>query len=218
MTWYDNSFWGPQTEGLWTRHRPPTDGRPVGSTWSLLDLSGLTQATVDQMTPVHEAGHAVIGLRRRQQLTEVTLDDNAFPGHSGYALWHSGMVDARDFGVMSAAGEQASLRWLWESGLYTEASGWAAEALSLHDRRTLAARLGDVGCTMAFGRSWTADCDWATFGHEADDELAQCWHQVTAVAYQLQERGRLTGHDVAAIMAATGADFSGVRGEAESPR
>jgi hypothetical protein len=77
----------------------------------------------------------------------------------------------------------------------------------------MTARLEDVGYTITFGRPGAADFDWATFAYEADEDLAHCWHQVTAVAYQLQERGRLTGHDVAAVMAAAGADFSGVRGE-----
>jgi hypothetical protein len=212
VIWCDNAFMGSVMEGLWTKHRPPVDGLPGGSTWSLLDLSGLTAAALDQMAPIHEAGHAVIGLRHRQELAEVVINDNAYPGHSGYALWQSGMVDGHDYGVMTAAGERASLRWLRENNLYTQASGWAAEVLSLPDRRTLTARLEEAGCTITFGRPG-ADFDWATFGREADEDLARCWQQVTAVADRLQERGQLTGHEVAEIMTAAGADSSGVRGE-----
>jgi len=216
VTWYDNAcMFGSVMDGLWTKHRPPVDGRPIGSTWSLLDVSGLTQATVDQMAPIHEAGHAVIGLRHLQQLAEVAIDDNAYPGHAGYARWQSGMVDVRDYGVMMAAGERASLRWLRESGLYTEASGWAAEVLSLPDRRAITSRLEDVGSTITFGRPGAADFDWGTFGHEADEDLARCWQQVMAVADRLQERGRLTGHEVSEIMTVA-ADSSGIRGEEQA--
>lgn len=203
MAWHDNTFMGsPQTDGLWTAHEPPTSGLAADGTWSARGLSGLTTGAWDRMTTIHEAGHAVIGLRRRLQLAEIVLEDDEAQGSAAYVRWRPGMVEARDHAVMVVAGERASLRWLRESGLYTQASGWVAEVRSGLDRRTAAACLESAGATITFGRPGAGDFDWQTLADEADQDLARCWHQVTAVADQLQERGRLTRPEVAAVMAA----------------
>lgn len=196
-TWWDNAHLSGQLAGFRTRHRPP---QPFAGDLDLQAYAGLTDAQWRRMAAVHEAGHAVVGMRYGLPLERMALRPDYRDTGAGFTRWRTPIqVPAWHYGVMCAAGERAVLAWLQRSGGYTPQRGWVAEALSRYDRATLTDLARRHGLPVTFGGGGLLD--WAQLSGEADQVLAGAWDQVQGLAAAVDTFCDIDGPTAAGIVA-----------------
>lgn len=206
--------------GHWTRNPAPA-GWPYGNA-PVLPVLDLSSARIRMFTAVHEAAHAVVaaahplyvpdgGPNGPMRLDGVQLYPREMEGRPLNRTGTSFLgpmenVDYYDFTVWCAAGERANERWLDEEGLWTPRRGWVAESGGFDDRCN--ASTIDPRWRLAYTDEGRARCeadgvspvDWTDAQREADELLDELWPYVLRVAGLLFTHGRLTGHQVRAIV------------------
>ncbi|CUU61131.1 hypothetical protein Ga0074812_15721 [Parafrankia irregularis] len=185
-------------DGLYrTAHRPPVHLlAPAGI--STRDVAALTETQWRDLVCMHEAGHFVIGQRLGLPAicAEVAISADEDRGQVRFGPWEDG-TNWVDVAVMNAAGQQAAMMWLHQSGLYTPARGWVAEMAGMRDRTgTVAASALPLSVHTNDPTAWH---DWRQLCATARRLLDECWPTVTAVAAALADRGHLTADDLHTI-------------------
>lgn len=172
-----------------TSHRPPV--HLITPPCTPRDVANVTDEQWRDLLCVHEAGHFVVGrqLGLPAVWAEVVVSRNDHRAVVSFDPWREGTA-WRDVAVMAAAGEQAVLRWLHESGLYTPARGWVAEMTGMGDRTSV--QEASLTPLSVHTDDPTAEHDWRYLCTAARRRLAVCWPEVTEVAAALATSGRIT--------------------------
>lgn len=167
----------------WTVHRPPPDAETYSSIGASM---GFTDEQWRDMIAVHEAGHVVVAKRVGLPVlrVEITPDgDGADQTGGAVTLGEFHEADWFEVAVMCAAGEQAALRWMHDTGLYTPLRGWANEHAAMLDRRS-AVGFAATPLAVVTDDPW-AWHDWRHLGDVAARWLDSAWSDVRALARAL---------------------------------
>lgn len=202
----------------WTRLPEPS---ALPSWRSVLDTLELPTASVREFLAIHESAHAVVAAAhpfyvqegepvmrlRWVELAPSTVPRNGQILNAGLcSVSYESGTNWWDVAAQAVAGERATVRWLREEGLWTPLRGWIAEASSAGDRRNIDA-LDD-----RFRIAWNDTLHEVYAEHgitpvvfedlqdRADELLGWLWPAVRRTARLLQHHGRLTGHQVQALL------------------
>jgi hypothetical protein len=156
---------------------------------------------------VHEAGHAVVGLRFGFPLELIAISREPADDSEGRVQWRVPFPAVyRHYALMAVAGERAAMALLDREIGYTPRRGWVLEVGSRLDRATLVSVCQDHGQTLTFGSTEPTtsgpQMDWAELSDEADALLASKWHQVDALATALQVDNQIDGKATVTLLAA----------------
>lgn len=155
------------------------------------DLLGFDAGQRAWYDAVHEAGHAVIGASVGLSVLRATIVRSGDIGGQVTVEEHD-PLPWMDIAVMCAAGEQASLRWMRDVGLYTSTRGWAVEMLAASDRRTAEDHSGGHPVITESATTWH---DWRRIGAAARECLTVRWPAVLDLAAALVTHRTLTAAD-----------------------
>lgn len=157
-------------------------------------LIDVTDAQLDYLRAIHEAGHAVAVLLGRGHLHSAQIARGETDDEVGGVVQACNLADGHAYAAYSAAGERAADRWMREAGLWTPRRAVINEVAARGDRHQFLAINPHVG----FG---DREVDYRYVHDIADQTLDQCWATVIRVADRLVQEQRL---DADAIVAITG--------------
>ncbi len=155
------------------------------------DLLGFDAGQRAWYDAVHEAGHAVIGASVGLSVVRATIvPDGGVNGQVTCEMREP--LPWLDIAVHLAAGEQASLRWMRDVGLYTPIRGWVVEVLAANDRRIAEDLPGGHPVITESAATWH---DWRRIGAAARECLTVRWPAVLDLAAALVTHRTLTAVD-----------------------
>lgn len=176
-----------------------TDGQPYRTRHHVPGLDSntpaylsVTDAQLDYLRAIHEAGHAVTALLGRAHLHSAEIVYGDTDAETGGVVYACNLADGHGYAIYSAAGERAADRWLREAELWTPEGAIANEVAAKSDRLQFLAINPHVG----FG---DREVDYRVVHDLADQALDQHWTVVVRVADQLVQRGRLTADEIVTI-------------------
>lgn len=150
----------------------------------------VTEAQLNHVRAIHEAGHAVAVLLGRGHLHSAEIVIGNPNAETGGVVQACNLADGHAYAIYSAAGERAADRWLREAGLWTPEGAIANEVAAWSDRQQFLAINPHVG----FG---DRQVDYRVVHDLADQALGQHWAAVERVADQLVQRGHLNADEIA---------------------
>ncbi len=150
-------------------------------------LPDLTNIERDDVNAVHEAAHAVVGLRAGMVgLQEVSVRPaNRGDGKTGHVLWHTWGPDRMSVVASTWAGQDAGLRWLRDHPRYDT----AANRLDIHTGANHDATLADT-----FAPPGTVH--YAAGRDRASAMVDEHWDAIRRLADELLVQERMTGAEV----------------------
>lgn len=170
-------------------HHIAEDLHPMG-TYSIRSLPDFDHHTYDQVTALHEAAHAVLGLAAGMPLNYAEIrprTDEIDSGPGGCVNWGDYSIPIDKWAAMVWAGQRAQMRWLTASGLDTAANRVDVTNLGCDDTRRVLDAAGERNLPESIG--WDLCADLLDL-----HELA-----IERVADALLAAGRLSGDEIAAL-------------------
>ncbi|MFC8065496.1 hypothetical protein [Streptomyces sp. NPDC057293] len=152
----------------------------------------VTEAQLNYVRAIHEAGHAVAVLLGRGHLHSAEIVIGDVDAETGGVVQACNMADGHGYAIYSAAGERAVDRWLREAGLWTPEGAIANEVAAWSDR----AQFLEINPHVGFG---DREVDYRVVHDLADQALDQHWTAVGRVADRLVSVGHLGADEIVAI-------------------
>ncbi len=158
--------------------------------YSIRVLPDLDSRTYEQGDAIHEAAHAVLGLRADMPLDCVVIavrTDSVQAGPRSHTRWHDYSTPVEQWAAMCWAGQRAHLRWLAGKDLDTRANRVDVASIGSSDTKLVldAAEMHGLSDDIGWGLS--------------TDLLDRHWNSIERVADALLGAGRLSGAEIADI-------------------
>ncbi|MCX4232032.1 hypothetical protein [Streptomyces ortus] len=166
-----------------TRHHADVDD---------VTLIDVTDAQLNYLRAIHEAGHAVAVLLGGGHLHSAEIAIGEADGDHGGVVHACNLADGHAYAAYSAAGERAADRWMREAGLWTPKRAVINEVAARGDRRQFLTINPHVG----FG---DREVDYLVVHDLADAALDRHWAAVVRVADRLVQEPRLDADTIVGI-------------------
>lgn len=159
----------------------------------------------------HEAGHAVLSLAYGIRVTDAEVIDwqpeGGGWGVTGRTGHHVQNTSAWHFAAQCAAGSLAQVEYLLRYGLWTPER--AAACIAEHDRELAVHTLAAHGIPLGRHHVPEGGKSWGMVRGMARRKVTHLWREIRTVAHALNERGSLTGDEIAALTGLTNPAISG---------
>lgn len=160
----------------------------------------------------HEAGHAVLALSYGMHVVTSEVISWNTDDDGGWAV--TGSTDLRaentspwHFAAQCAAGTLAQVQYLMIHGLWTPER--AAACAAVHDRELAVDALAQAGYRLGRDHTPEGGKSWGMVRGMARRKVAYRWWEIRNVAYAMNERGVLTGDEIAALTGLGNPPFQG---------
>lgn len=164
---------------------------PTGS-YSIRCLPTLDNRTYEHSDAIHEAAHAVLGLAAGMPLEYAMVEprtDAIQVGARSHVRWGEYRTELTEWAAMVWAGQQAQRRWFTARGLDDDANMIDVSNQGAHDVKLILDAAAQHGVAEDIG--------WDLCGERLDEH----WPSIERVADSLVARGRLSGAELADLVA-----------------
>ncbi|GLV86575.1 hypothetical protein Slala03_62640 [Streptomyces lavendulae subsp. lavendulae] len=194
-----------------TAPRPEHPLDHLGEPLPLVPMASLSYEQVRLGLDFHEAGHAVLSMAYGMQVVESRViawqETDGTMSVTGKTRSVAAGVSPWRYAAQCAAGEQAHIRYLKQTGLWTPEL--EAGCAALHDRELAIDVLAQFGFRLGRGHAPIGGKSWPTIQAVADRTVTLLWPHITTVAHAMDQQTQLTGDEIAELAGLTNPDLGG---------